>query len=439
MWLHMCRPGLILAFCCGLGSLAQAQDRPRAEAANPSFWRAALGVVAANWVPWAYNRYVQRWPWAKVGTRTWGENLRRGFVWDDNSFLDNQFSHPYHGSFYHNSARASGYGFWGSVPFVAVGSATWELFGENITASLNDLITTTLGGVALGEATYRMSTLLGSRRGAGPNGFGREVGAFVLSPLGQTQHLLYPGSQEPGHPKSGQATDPALISMGRRSGEVFLELGVRYGNPFDAGAVRPYDVFQFQVQLSPHSTGIIHHLAISGLLTRKSLSTSERNQLVLGVFQHYDFDDLPALQTSGHSVSTALLYRRWLGSRTQLQLRVHGEGVLLATITAEHGNYWRRDYDIGPGAGARLGASLVRDGREWLRADGRLLWLHSIHGSGGDHLATFLRAGATVPFVGPVGVGADVSVTTRHSRFPDLPTVNRRVPRVRAYLTWAPS
>jgi hypothetical protein len=398
-----------------------------------------MGVVVANWVPWAYNRYVQRWPWAKVGTRTWGENLRRGFVWDDNSFLDNQFSHPYHGSFYHNSARASGYGFWGSVPFVAAGSATWELFGENITASINDLITTTLGGVALGEATYRLSTLLGSRRGAAPNGFGREVGAFVLSPLGQTQHLLHSSSGAPVPGRSGHPTDPALLSMGRRSGMTFLELAVRYGSPFDPGAVGPYDVFQFQVQLSPHSTGIIHQLAISGLLTRKSLVMSDRNQLVFGVFQHYDFDDLPALQTSGHSVSTALLYRGRLGRRTELQLRAHGEGVLLGTITAEHGNYWRRDYDIGPGAGARLGASLVRDGREWLRADGRLLWLHSIHGSGGDHLATFLRAGATVPFVGPLGVGADVSVTTRHSRFPGLPTVNRRVPQLRAYLTWAPS
>ena len=435
----MCKPGLVLAACCGLISVAEAQNRPENKPSGPSFWAAAAGIVVANWVPWGYNRYVQRWPWAKVGTRTWGENLRRGFVWDDNSFLDNQFSHPYHGSFYHNSARASGYGFWGSIPFVAAGSATWELFGENIAPSLNDLITTTLGGVALGEATYRLSSALGSRRGAGSTGFGRGVGAFFLNPLGQTQRLLHSSADAPEPVRSGPATDPAVIAMGRRSGEAFLELAVRQGNPFAAGALRPYDVFQFQVQLSPHSTGIIHHLAISGLLTRTRLGTGDKNQLVLGVFQHYDFDDLPALQTSAHSVSTGLWYRGWLGARTELHVRVHGEGILLGTITAEYGNYWRRDYDIGPGAGARMGASLVRDGREWLRADGRLLWLQSIHGSGGNHLATFLRAGATVPFVGPVGVGADVSVTTRHSRFPDLPTVNRRVPRVRAYLTWSPS
>jgi hypothetical protein len=157
------------------------------------------------------------------------------------------------------------------------------------------------------------------------------------------------------------------------------------------------------------------------------------------VFQHYDFDDLPALQTSGHSLSTGLLYRHGLNSGTQLRLGFHAEGLLLGTITSEHGNYWRRDYDLGPGAGARLGAALVRNGHEWLRADGRLLWLHSIYGSGGDHVATFLRAGAAVPVLGSLALATDVSVTTRRSTFEDAPAISRRVPTFRAYLTWAPS
>jgi Domain of unknown function (DUF3943) len=431
----------IALICCLCGSArVEAQETSHSEARQgPDFWPAAGGVVVTNWVTWAYNYYVQRWPWAKVGTRSWGENLRRGVVWDDNSFLDNQFSHPLHGSFYHNSARASGFGFWESVPFVAAGSATWEFFGETITASLNDLITTTLGGVALGEVTYRLSTLLGASRGGGRNGFGRELGSFVLSPMAQTQGLVNHRSDHAGPLAHDQTTEPALVTMGRRSGQAFLELAVRYGNPFEPGQVRPYDAFEFRMQVSPDVTGIIQHLAISGLLTRLSFSQSPQQQLVLGVFQHYDFDDLPALATSGHSVSTALLYRRELGARTQLNLSAHAEGLLLGTITSEHGNYWRRDYDVGPGAGARLGAALVRNGREWLRADGRLLWLKSIHGSGGDHLATFVRLGATVPLLGPVGLGGDVAVTTRHSSFPELAPIRRRVQHFRAYLTWAPS
>jgi hypothetical protein len=416
----------------------EAQQRSQTETRpSPNFWHAAAGVALTNWVTWAYNWYVQRWPWASVGFQSWGQNLRKGFVWDNDCFLDDQFAHPYHGSFYYNSARASGFGYWGSIPFAAVGSATWELFGENIPAALNDLINTTLGGVAIGEVTYRLSTLLGSG-GGGKSGLGRELGAFALNPMGRAQGLLQGAAEQLPGLATMQSHEPARIAVGHRSGRKFFEFAVRYQTPFHAGVVRPYDAFEFRMELSPESSDIVHHISISGLLTRKSLSRTARDQLVFGVYQHYDYDGLSGVKTSGNSVSAALLYRRGLGARTELNLNAHAEGVLLGGITSEHGNYWRRDYDLGPGAGIRLGAGLVREGREWLRVDGRLLWLHSLHGSRGDHLATFIRAGASLPLIGPLGVGGDVALTTRHSRFPDFPAVTRRVPQVRAYVTWLP-
>jgi hypothetical protein len=435
---RQCRVALVLAISPlivpRVGE-SQASAVPQTESDGPHFWQAAVGVAAANLIPWAHNAFIADWPWARVGTRSWGENLRRGLVWDDNTFHVNNFSHPYHGSLYHNSARGSGFGFWASVPFVAAGSATWEFFGETITASLNDLVTTTLGGVALGEVTYRLSTLLRSRA---RTGFGRELGAFALSPMARTQGLLHQAGETMRILAESRTTEPAQFAMGRYSGQTFIELAVRYGNPFDPGVLRPYDMFELRFQLSPHSSEVIQHLAISGLLTRTRLSRSKQSELMLGVFQHYDLDDLPALRTSGHSLSAALLYRRALGARTELDVSAHAEGLLLGSITSEHGNYWRRDYDMGPGAGARVGVSLVRNGHEWLRADGRLLWLHSVYGSRGDHVATFIRLGGAVPLLGPIGVGGDVAVTTRHSSFPGLPHVRRRVEQLRAYLTWAP-
>jgi hypothetical protein len=436
-----CRFAILVAVGCVWGSgAARAQERadpsPRDE---PSFWRAAGGVATTNWLTWAYNWYVQRWPWANVGLRSWGQNLRQGFVWDNDCFLDNQLAHPYHGSWYHNSARASGYGFWASFPFVAAGSATWELLGENITASLNDLINTTLGGMAIGEVTYRLSSLLGSGRGPGHNGFGRELGAFALSPISRTQGLLHRRVEQTGELAVARPEEMSRVAVGRRLGHTFVELAVRYGSPFDAGATRPYDAFEFRLQVSPDGGGLVHHVGISGLLARRNLSQSPHSQLVFGLFQHYDYDDLPNLKFSGQSVSGAVLYRRELGVRNQIHLQAHLEGILLAGISSDHGFYWRRDYDLGPGAGARLGGSFVRDGRDWLRLDTRLFWVHSLHGSQGDHFATVVRVGAAVPLKGSLGMGGDVALTTRHSSYNDFSSVSQRSPQIRAYLTWAPS
>jgi hypothetical protein len=442
----------LLVLCTWLGASLPAQGQEREDSAtarDPSFWRAAAGILATNALTWSHNWYVRRWHWANVGTRVWWENIHSGFVWDDDDFMANQLAHPYHGSLYFNSARASGYEFWQAAPYVAAGSISWELFTENVEPSLNDLINTTLGGIALGEVTYRLSALLRSSPGSERNGISREVGSFALSPIARTQGLLDGRGRERKLAADSQPAGVGSIAIGVRSGDgvtnrirperTFVELALRVGSPFDANVSRPYDAFDFGVRLSPETQGIIVHLGISGLLTRRDLSRSSRNHLVLGLFQHYQYDDVPAHRFGGQSVSGALLYRRHLEARTQVDLGMHVEGLLLGGISSDYRHTRRRDYDYGPGMGARLTASLGRDGRDLVRFDGRILWLHSVYGSAGDHVATFARLGAAVPLRGFVKVGGDVSLMTRHSHYLHSPSVIRRMTQVRAYLMWRPS
>jgi hypothetical protein len=431
----------LLTLACCLGSTAPAAAQQGADSTRMhrrDFWQAAVGVLILNGVPWAYNWYVQRWPWAKVGLGTWGENFRAGFVWDDDCFLDNQLAHPYHGSLYLNSARASGYGFWGSLPYVAAGSASWELLLENVRPSLNDFINTTLGGMAIGEVTYRLSSLLGSNRGARRNRFAREVGAFALSPITQAQALLRPGDDDEGITPGHRRDDAAWIAVGRRAERTFLTLSYQYGSPFSEHATKPYDAFEFAMQLGPEPDAVIRHMGISGLLARRYLRRSAGSQLVLGLYQHYDYDDLPNIKTAGQSLSGALLYQRRIGSRTHLRIGTHLEAVLLGAMSSDHANLWRRDYDYGSGAGGRFSTSLRHDGRDLLRFDARFVWLHSLYATKANHRATYLRLGTAVPLGRVVGVGGDVGVTIRRSSYNNLPPVTRQVRETRAYLIWPP-
>lgn len=430
--------GLWVVALFGGTGLADAQEPgDSGRALHPSFWHAAVGVMTLNGLPWAYNWYVQRWSWSNIGTQAWGANLRRGFEWDNDCFLDNHLAHPYHGSLYLNSARSAGYDFWESLPFVAAGTATWELFLENVRPSLNDLINTTLGGMALGEVTYRLSNLLGSRRGPERNSFVRELGAFGLSPITQTQNLLSGRVRDPAATTGLAGGNVGWVAVGRQAGRGFMMLNYQYGNPFDANASRPYDVFEFTLELGTEPTGV-NQVAISGLLARRDLTRSKRTQLTFGLYQHYDYRDLPQLEASGQSLSGALLYQRRIGSGTHLRLGIHAEALLLGAISSDHGHYFRRDYDYGPGAGTRLLASLRQDGRDLLRFEGRLLWLHSVYGAQADHLATSLRIGTAVRLGRLAAVGADVGVAMRHSSYRDLPSTTIRVPQSRVFLMWPP-
>ena len=428
------------------GEQAQAQERLSTDEVQTSrFWQAAGGVAAINALTWFYNWHIQRWDWADIGTRSWWANLRGGFAWDDDAFGANQAAHPYHGSLYHNSARASGYNFWSSAPFVAAGSLSWELFTENVRPSLNDLINTTLGGIALGEVSFRMSALLRSSKGAPA---GRQMGAFVLSPIARAQSLL--NSTQPPAAMQARSSSSASLAVGQRRGEggsafgespyrPYVGLTVEYGSPFDAQFSRPYDAFEFRVQLSPDENVVLTHASVSGLLARHRLARSPRTQLLLGLFQHYEYNDLPIAKSSSQGVSGALLYRRTAGPRTQLELGIHTELTPLAAVASEHNGFRRRDYDLGPGFGGRFIGALRHDGRELIRLEGRTVWIHSLYAADADHLLTTARVSAAVPVLRMVSVGGDVGLTIRQSFYRDQPRVTRKVPQFRAYLVWSPS
>ena len=219
----------------------------------------------------------------------------------------------------------------------------------------------------------------------------------------------------------------------------FVGLTVQYGSAFGERVQQPYDAFEFSLHLSPEEHVVLTHAAVSGLLSRRNLVRSPRGQLFLALFQHYDYDDLPAFKASSQSLSGALLYRQPAGARTQLDLGFHLEAVPLGAISSEHQGIRRRDYDYGPGLGGRFRGSLRRDGRDLLRLDARTVWIHSVYGADADHLATTARISAAVPLMRIMSVGGDVGLTVRRSSYRGMPRVTKRIPQVRFYLVWSPA
>jgi Domain of unknown function (DUF3943) len=439
---------LVLAGALLVSGPAHAQQHQDSVPRSASFWRAAGGLAAINGLTWSYNWYVKRWHWANVGTRAWWNNLRHGFAWDDDAYMVNQLAHPYHGSLYFNSARGSGYGFWGSTAFAMAGSITWELLNENVRPSLNDLINTTLGGIALGEATFRISSLLRSEGGKGA-GLARKAGAFILNPIGGFQSLLNGGDRFPIRAYSGPSSSSAWISIGHRAGihpsagipvprQTFIGLSVLYGSPFAAGSLRPYDAFEFSLQLDPNNRGLVTHAAVSGLLTRHALRQSQETHLVLGIYQHFDYDEMPGFKTSSQSLSGGLLLHHEIGTRTDLFFALHAEAIPLGAVSSDYAGVRNRDFDYGIGGGGRFTASLRRSGRNLVRLDGRSMWIHSLYGADADHITTSARLTAVVPLLRGFGLGGDAGLTFRRSWYRDQPRVLTRAPQLRAYLVWSP-
>ncbi len=99
--------------------------------------------------------------WEKKFWLYWGSNLKRAYttppVWDKDGWVVNYVGHPLQGSFFFNAVRSQGAGFWESAAFNVIHTLFWEYFLEAINEqpSINDLITTPICGIALGELSHQ--------------------------------------------------------------------------------------------------------------------------------------------------------------------------------------------------------------------------------------------------------------------------------------------
>src|SRR5882762_108898 len=118
------------------------------------------------------------------------KNLKSSQVIDKDPFSVNQIGHPYQGSIYYALARSAGLNYWQSLAYSLAGSYLWETFGETTPPSLNDHINSGIGGSFVGEALFRMASLLLEGGGESP-GFWRELGAAVISPPTGFNRLVF--------------------------------------------------------------------------------------------------------------------------------------------------------------------------------------------------------------------------------------------------------
>ena len=94
---------------------------------------------------------------------------------------------------------------------------------ENTRPSWNDLVNTTLGGMALGEMEHRLSTVLLDNTATGSERFWRELGGVILNPVGALRSLqchsdsLAPASSRHAHSRRwiASAWTPARIVQPR--------------------------------------------------------------------------------------------------------------------------------------------------------------------------------------------------------------------------------
>jgi len=439
--------------------------------------------LAINWAASGLNEYMRNANFNQISPRSWWSNLQNGLNYDDNDFKTNQLIHPFNGTTYYNSGRANGFGYWESSAFALGGAFFWECCGETHPMAFNDLVSTSIGGIAWGEAAYRLSSEILDNQSKGIGRFFKEAAALVVDPIRGFNRAVSGRWGEvhdnPTDPLDWHPKDKTVLLMtgARIAGEgssisnntktyPYISLDHEFGDVFDNERRKPFDSFDVSAQLSFGDAHPLTEWMIRGDIYSKSLGDS--GKYAFAVVQHFDYANNVAYQFGNQAFGPTFYARYKLSNDFRLRFRVDGLAVLslLSAVNADYSfladvpnREEFRAYDYGPGLGAQAEVHLTHRGRPIAFAQYRFHWVNvsngsiyekgDVHngnvvveeGSDANHYLQQFEVRGVLPLFRGLGLGADAFEFLRKSRYgsPLLKDTDQRHPEVRVYLAWSPT
>jgi hypothetical protein len=379
-------------------------------------------------------------------------NLHSSWVEDRDPFEINQLGHPYQGSVYYNLARSNGLTFWESLGYAFAGSAVWEIAGETTPPSRNDQITTSFGGSFLGEALYRMASLV-LDGGDGSKPLLRETGAAIVSPgmgfnrqSGRSRRAaalwagatpatfgrLQLGASNPSNSNAG----PSLATKRR---EVAADFALEYGLPGKEGYTyhKPFDYFAFSARVS--SVNGLESLSSRGLLYGAPYSPGNKLHGVAGLYGSYDYlsPQLFRIASTGLSLGSNLQW--WLADGLALQGHASAGVGYTSTGTIRPSSGIQYNYGFAPQSA--LGLRLILGDRVSLDLRGRAFFDGRVASPETDGTDRVLRGDASVSYrlSGPHAVTLRYLTSRRRFAFPNVLETQQRHDSVGLYYSYQPS
>ncbi|UCF63562.1 MAG: DUF3943 domain-containing protein [bacterium] len=429
--------------------LSLAQDNPE-EPSDPVAPKridlAIAEVMASNFVAWAGARYLREDNYSfLISWQSVEDNLRHGLEWDPNNFGTNFLNHPYQGSTYFNAARTNGMSFWESTPFTFAGSYMWEVFMEREYPAYNDLVTTTWGGVALGEILFRFSENVLDDRARGGSRVWRETAGFLLNPVGGVNRII----------KGDMFTTRSSVNHIRRPFNGYIAVGGRgnlegsdaedsrlspsfqltghYGKPFEPKSkIKPYDFFAFRLWTSKRDTLRSTVITAWGTLFGKQYDRENGQKHLLSISQNYDYYNAQIFTIGAMAFTTNLLSNWPLGKGFRLITNPALGFIALGAGNNEYvTSYQGRNYNFGWGARGKFEFLVEHQKFGRILGDYNYFSLYTREGAPGvDRLHVF-DVNYMIKIWRQLGIGVEYFYYYRNAHYKNDPDVRKHLKGLR--------
>ena len=428
-------------------------DKPKLDFSADSAARKSYSIPAAEILGFEFllNQFNRRNDSDyRSNLSSFSRNLRSSWVVDDDPFRTNQLGHPYAGSIYHGFARSAGLNYWEALAYTFAGSALWEIAGERVPPSRNDQINTGIGGSFLGEALFRLSSLMIEHGGDVPP-LWRELGAAAISPSTGFNRLVYRdrldaifASRNPAYYSrlqlgfSGTANNAQGNSTTQlKRNEALADFSIDYGLPGKPGYsyTRPFDYFNLQATAS--SANGFESLMTRGLLVGKDYEQGKNYRGIWGLYGSYDYMAPQIYRVS----STALSLGTTAEWRLSNSIALQGTGLLgvgYAAVGTTRPNASELEYHYGLAPQALFAMRMIFGDRASLDLTAREYFVSNVAAAarGGRDNIVRLDASYTLRIKRRHAVTIKYLGNRRDANFPDLGSTTQSRGTIGIFYTW---
>jgi hypothetical protein len=278
--------------------------------------------------------YFRGFDWAARSSDGWIDQLDTPWIWDEDKYTVNQLAHPFMGSLSYSAARSTGHEFWVASGYAIASSLLWEGVIENDLPSKNDMITTPIGGIFIGEALHRFGRAL-LYRGYGKPTWSRKAAASIIDPVGAINRSWWGDAWAKTIPPNlyahfGVGYQQPTKVMGNRGGdgefhvEAFVEHGLLGDRSFEPK--RPLDHFELYADVNAGNDSLEGDLYVRGVLVGGKLWRDDV-RVMYGLLGAYDWNNNDYVRASALGIGPGGTAEVELGERGYLAGTLAAYGV----------------------------------------------------------------------------------------------------------------
>jgi len=389
---------------------------------------------------WSYDRFVAKEDWAIIGINSVEANFKNGPEWDHSGFAMNQIAHPYSGSIYFTAARSNDLNFFESTAYTFGGSLVWEFFMETYSPSINDMITTTFGGAALGEVLYRLSNLFHNNESNGAKKIVGETISTLLSPMNSINRYL--GYSTPKQESSnihynfsvGGNTQFVADKIDKMDSMVFVGFMLEYNEMFQDKKIRePFDYFKIAVDLNLYNGNAISSLSLLGHLIGREIDQDSYSVLA-GAFQHFYYTNNDILKLSSSSIGPGLEVKSKITEMIHFKAGFHLQGIILGAMDSRYTDDIR-DYNYGPGYAILSYLKFGRKDAIEFSLTGKYFVLENVVGIATSEQIWIANSSLDVPVFRNLRFGLEYNYFDRNEKYDEYADISGYGDLLRTFLT----